>query len=132
MLTDPDFDLLHHAPAMVLVLAKSSDNQAIEDCCLAAENLMLAARDVGLGTCWIGLSRLWLNLASTKVELGIPEKYRIVAPIILLVGITFLRRRSGQVGKYDWSRWTTSLFGRPSSTSKRLCSASQTYRHLNI
>jgi len=83
MLTDPDFDMLHHAPALVLVLAKSSDNQAIEDCCLAAENLMLAARDVGLGTCWIGLSRPWLNLASTKVELGIPEKYRIVAPIIL-------------------------------------------------
>ncbi len=83
MLEDPELALLHHAPALVLVLAKSSDRQASEDCCLAAENLMLAARDAGLGTCWIGLSRPWFDLPSTKLELGLPENYRIVAPIIV-------------------------------------------------
>jgi nitroreductase len=83
ILEDPDFTLFYHAPALVMVLAKSSEPQADEDCCLATENLMLAARDRDLGTCWIGFSRPWLNLPETKAELGIPEQYQVVAPIVL-------------------------------------------------
>lgn len=83
ILDDPNFVLFYHAPALVIVLAKSSDAQAAEDCCLAAENLMLAARDEGLGTCWIGFARPWLNLPSTKSELGLPPHYYVVAPIVL-------------------------------------------------
>lgn len=82
-LTDPAFSIFHHAPALAIILATSSDRQAIEDCCLAAENLLLAARDAGLGSCWIGLSRSWLDLPSTKRSLKIPEQYSVVAPIIL-------------------------------------------------
>jgi nitroreductase len=63
--------------------AKAPDAQAIEDCCLAAENLMLAARDEGVGTCWIGFARPWLNLPSTKHELELPANYHVVAPIVL-------------------------------------------------
>ncbi|HUN96680.1 MAG TPA: nitroreductase family protein, partial [Bradyrhizobium sp.] len=69
--------------ALVIILATSDGPWAKEDCCLAAQNFMLAARAHGLGTCWIGLSRPWLDLASTKAELQIPERYRVVAPIIL-------------------------------------------------
>ncbi|MGZ4830813.1 MAG: nitroreductase family protein [Candidatus Angelobacter sp.] len=83
MLEDPHFTLFYHAPALVLVLAKSPEAQAVEDCCLAAENLMLAARDRGLGTCWIGFARPWLNLPETKAELDLPDQYQVVAPIVL-------------------------------------------------
>ncbi|MGZ7060468.1 MAG: nitroreductase family protein, partial [Candidatus Angelobacter sp.] len=83
MLEDPHFTLFYHAPALLLVLATSSEAQAVEDCCLAAENLMLAARDRGLGTCWIGFARPWLNLPETKAELGLPDQYQVVAPIVL-------------------------------------------------
>lgn len=83
-LIEPEsYHVLHDAPAAVLVLAKSRQPQASEDCCLAAENLMLAARDGGLGSCWIGLSRPWFNLPSIKLELGLPSEYEVVAPIIL-------------------------------------------------
>jgi nitroreductase len=83
MLEDPQFALFHHAPGLVVVLAKASGTQAAEDCCLAAENLMLAARNEGLGSCWIGFARPWLDLSATKTELKLPEKYHVVAPIIL-------------------------------------------------
>ena len=83
MLEDPNFTVFHHAPALVLILAKSSASQAAEDCCLAAENFMLAAREEGLGTCWVGFARPWLDLPSTKTELGISDEYHVVAPIIL-------------------------------------------------
>jgi nitroreductase len=83
MLNNPDYSLFHHAPALVLVLAASSDAQASEDCCLAAENFMLAARDDEIGTCWVGLARPWLNLPSTKADLKLPEHYQVVAPIVL-------------------------------------------------
>ncbi len=83
MLEDPKFALFHHAPALVVVLAKSAGTQAAEDCCLAAENLLLAARNEGLGTCWIGFARPWLDLPATKGELKLPEQYHVVAPIVL-------------------------------------------------
>jgi nitroreductase len=83
ILEDKERLLFYNAPALVIVLAKSADSQAAEDCCLAAQNLMLAARADGIGTCWIGFSRPWLDLPATKNEFGIPEKYHVVAPIVL-------------------------------------------------
>lgn len=83
ILEKPGFSTFHHAPALILILAQSSATQAIEDCCLAAENLMLAARGEGIGSCWIGFGRSWLNLASTKRELALPDACHVVAPIVL-------------------------------------------------
>lgn len=83
LLSDAKLSIFYHAPALVLVLARSDESQAKEDCCLAAQTFMLAARDAGLGTCWIGLGRPWLDLAETKTELAIPADYHVVAPIVL-------------------------------------------------
>jgi nitroreductase len=83
ILRKPGFRIFRHAPALVLVMARSSAAQANDDCCLAAQNLMLAARDQGIGSCWIGFSRRWLNLPSTKKDFGLPEDYQVVAPVIL-------------------------------------------------
>lgn len=82
ILAQPGFSMFYHAPALVIVMAKSSVSQAAEDCCLAAQNLMLAARDEGIGSCWIGFARPWLNLPATKKELALPEGYQVVAPIV--------------------------------------------------
>jgi nitroreductase len=82
-LTDPQLNIFYHAPVLLIVLAKSDEAQAREDCCLAALTLLLAARESGLGTCWIGLGRPWLDLPATKSELGIPRHYHVVAPIVL-------------------------------------------------
>lgn len=83
ILEDKERLLFYRAPALVIILAKSADAQAAEDCCLAAENLMLAARAEGIGSCWIGFSRPWLDLPATKRELGLPERFHVVAPIVL-------------------------------------------------
>jgi nitroreductase len=83
MLEDPQYALFYHAPAFVVVLAKSPGTQAAEDSCLAAENLMLAARNEGLGCCWIGFARPWLDLPATKAEFQLPEQYHVVAPIVM-------------------------------------------------
>jgi len=82
-LAAPGLSLLYHAPILLLVVAKSFEKQASEDCCLAAFSLMLSARDSGIGTCWIGLTRPWFNLVATKNELGIPEAANVVAPLVL-------------------------------------------------
>lgn len=82
-LVTPELSILYHAPALVLVAAKSFEKQANEDCCLAAFSLMLAARDLGIGTCWIGLARPWFNLPATKRELGLSESASVVAPLVL-------------------------------------------------
>jgi len=101
---DPDFTLFYHAPALMLVLAKSSEAQDMEDCCLAAENLMLAARDRNLGTCWIGFARPWLNLPEVKAELGVPEEYRVVAPIVLGHPVTWPESHGRKPAEVFWIR----------------------------
>lgn len=83
LIGDAAHSIFHHAPVLVLVLAKSDSEQAREDCCLAAQTLMLAARDVGLGSCWVGFGRPWLNRPETRAQLKLPRGYRVVAPIVM-------------------------------------------------
>jgi nitroreductase len=84
-LANPSFDIFYGAPALVVICADgTSESEApVEDCCLAAENFMLAAHAKGLGTCWIGLATPWLSTAGAKAELGLPERWTPVAPLIL-------------------------------------------------
>jgi len=81
-LEDPAYNMFYDAGTLIAICAKSDDPTAAEDCYLAAENLMLAALDLGLGTCPIGLARPWLNAPLVKRELGIPENYHVVFPVI--------------------------------------------------
>ncbi|MDR3530773.1 MAG: nitroreductase family protein [Rhodopila sp.] len=83
MLQAPGCDILHGAPALVVICATSAAPQAAEDCALAAQNLMLAAYALGLGTCCIGLARPWLNQPEGKRLLGIPAVCAPIVPIIV-------------------------------------------------
>jgi nitroreductase len=83
LLSNPDFHIFYHAPALIVVCAVAESPWAVEDCSLAAENLMLTARGSGLGSCWIGFAQAWLGTAEGKVALQIPSTYIPVAPIIV-------------------------------------------------
>jgi nitroreductase len=78
-----DINMFNGAPCLVVICATSQGTQAAEDCCLAAENLMLAAFASGLGTCPIGLARPWLSLSAIKQELGIPQNWTPIFPIVV-------------------------------------------------
>lgn len=79
----PEYDLFHGATTLVVIYATQGRLNPNEDCCLAAENLMLAAYGLGLGTCPIGYARPWLDLSETKRELGVPEAYTAVFPVVV-------------------------------------------------
>lgn len=83
MLTNPDYNVFHHAGTLVVIYAKPAQYDPAEDCCLAAQNLMLAAHGLGLGTCPIGFARSWLNQEEIKRELGIPPNYTAVMPVVV-------------------------------------------------
>ena len=77
-----NFNIFHNAPTLLVIMCKQVGLFAITDCALAAQNLMLGAHDIGIGTCWIGHSQEFMNTPEVKTELGIPENYTVVAPII--------------------------------------------------
>ncbi len=83
MLEDPAYDILYGAPALIVISATSADQQAAEDCALAAQNLMLAAYAQALGTCCIGLARPWLSQPEGRRLLGIPTECVPIIPIIV-------------------------------------------------
>lgn len=82
-LTNPEFHIFYHAPALILISTRSNDAWAHEDAALAAENLMLAAYSEGLGTCWIGFAQRWLETDEGRRAVSVPDDYRPVAPIIV-------------------------------------------------
>jgi nitroreductase len=102
MLEDPKCDILHGAPALVVICATTTNAQAAEDCALAAQNLMLAAHARGLGTCCIGLARPWLNQPDGKRLLGIPTEWEAVIPIIVGVPAETPRAPGRLTPHIDW------------------------------
>jgi nitroreductase len=82
-LADPDYQIFHHAPILILISGNASDRWVVEDCALAAENLMLAAAGLGLGTCWIGYAQRYLETAAGRALASLPEEILPVAPIIV-------------------------------------------------
>ena len=81
--THPDFNIFHGADTLIIICAKPLGPFVVADCWLAAENLMLAASAVGLGSCVIGSAIATLNIHKVKAELGIPDEYTVVAPIVV-------------------------------------------------
>jgi nitroreductase len=78
----PDFHVLYHAPALVVISTRMGD-WSVENASLAAQNLMLAAYGQGLGSCWIGFAQRWLETDEGKKALDLPASYVPVAPIII-------------------------------------------------
>lgn len=81
--TRPDFNIFHGADTLIVICAKPSSPFVTADCWLAAENLMLAATAIGLGSCVIGSAVAALNIHKVKTELGIPDEYNVIAPIVV-------------------------------------------------
>lgn len=80
-LSKPKTRILYGAPVFILVFA-SPDAINELDCALAAENMMLAAHSLGLGSCWIGLAAGLGNDTEFLKEAGVPEGYKLIAPLI--------------------------------------------------
>lgn len=76
-----DFNIFHGAGTLIIICARQQGPFAVADCWLAAENLMLAADAIGLGTCVIGSAVSALN--AHKKELGMPDEYSAIAPIVV-------------------------------------------------
>lgn len=82
-LLSSEIDIFHGAPALIVVCATSKEQQAAEDCCLAASYLMLAAFAEGFGSCPIGFARPWLALEETKSAIRIPSDLVPIFPIVV-------------------------------------------------
>jgi nitroreductase len=76
-------DMFYNAPVIIIVLANKSAMTADWDCAMAAQNMMLAAHSKGIGSCWIGGVLPALMDEGFLKELGAPEGYKAVAPLIL-------------------------------------------------
>ncbi|MHB0935160.1 MAG: nitroreductase family protein [Armatimonadota bacterium] len=82
LIENPEINLCHGAPACIVIYAKPGATP-VNDCSMAAQNVMLAACALGLGTCWVGFLSFLLNQPEVKAELGVPDGYQVIAPIVV-------------------------------------------------
>jgi nitroreductase len=82
MLQNESFNVFYNAPCVIYIVGAKSVGSLDVDCALAASYIMFGAAARDLGTCWVALGA---NIRDPRIraELGIPDNYRIVAPIIL-------------------------------------------------
>ena len=81
MLRNEDFNVFWDAPCVVYIVGPDRGSLQV-DCALAASYFMLSAASRGLGTCWIALGSC-IKDPEIRREIGLPDNYKIVAPIIL-------------------------------------------------
>lgn len=74
--------MLYNAPVLIVILGNKGAMTADWDCSMAAQNMMLAAHSRGIGSCWIGGVMPALMDEGFLKELGAPEGYKAVAPLI--------------------------------------------------
>ena len=81
-LQNENFNVFYNAPCVIYIVGAKSVGSLDVDGALAASYIMFSAATRGLGTCWVALGA---NIRDSKLraELGIPDNYRIVAPIIV-------------------------------------------------
>lgn len=75
-------DMFYGAPVLIIILGNKSVMTSDWDCAMAAQNMMLAAHSKGIGSCWIGGVLPALMDEGFLKELGAPEGYKAVAPLI--------------------------------------------------
>ena len=81
-LRDPNFNIFYNAPCLVYIAGKKDILTLQVDCALAACYFMFSVLEKGLGTCWIGLGK-YIQNPELLEQIGMPEDYQIVAPIIV-------------------------------------------------
>lgn len=74
--------LFYGAPVLVIILGDENVMTVDYDCAMAAQTMMLAAKSKGIGSCWIGAATPALMDKDILKELGVPEGYKVVAPLI--------------------------------------------------
>ena len=86
-LRNEKFNVFYNAPCLVLIIGPRDVFSLEVDCSLTVAYFMFSATSRGLGTCWIGLGA---NIRDRQIlsEIGVPDEYRIVAPIILGYPVT--------------------------------------------
>jgi len=77
--------IFYGAPLLILVSVPKREemrNVNLLDCGLAAENMFLTACQEGLGSCFIGFASFLNQEPNTLAEVGIPNDYELMAPLI--------------------------------------------------
>ena len=82
ILRNKDYSVFHHAPCLVYVVGTIKALTLPIDCGLLGAYFMLSAASRGLGTCWVALGGEIKDQGLLK-EIGVPENYRITAPIVM-------------------------------------------------
>jgi len=82
MLRNESYNVFYNAPCLVYIVGPAKAPTLVPDCALLAAYFMMAATSRGLGTCWIAQGG-FIKDPEVLRELGLPEGYQLVAPIIL-------------------------------------------------
>jgi nitroreductase len=76
------YDIFYDAPLLIIISGKKNYKWLKDDINLAVQNMFLAAQSLNIGSCWIGNAIVLDEVEDVRNQLGIPNDFTIVAPLI--------------------------------------------------
>lgn len=89
--------MLSQAALAIAVCGEAANEQWVQDCSAATENILLAATALGLGSVWLGVYPRLERQEDIRRILGVPARYEILN--LLSIGYPAEKREPGT--KYD-------------------------------
>ncbi|MDR3594482.1 nitroreductase family protein [Clostridium sp.] len=72
---NPNINLAHNAPTLIIVSGNKSALSPKTDCSAAIQNMLLASESLNIGSVWLGLINFFFKLDDELKKLGVPDGY---------------------------------------------------------
>jgi len=72
---NPDLDITHGAPTLVIVSGRTDAVTWRTDCDAAIENMMIAAESLNIGSLWVGFAGFCFRVRGEAEKIGVPNGY---------------------------------------------------------
>lgn len=73
---NPNYNLVHGAPTLIVVSGNQEAYSPLADCSAAIQNMLLAAESLNIGSLWIGLIEYYFKLEESQQVLELPQGYK--------------------------------------------------------
>lgn len=83
---NPNFNVLFHAPTLILIAGDTTNPYAQNDCGMLTQNMLLAAESMNIGSCVLGGIIQYLNSSNAndfRSKLQLPENYELFIGVVL-------------------------------------------------
>jgi nitroreductase len=102
---EPDFNVFHSAPTLIVIAADTENHYRKGDCGMLAQNISLSAESLNIGTCVVGnVADIINHSANLRKKLAISDTYEVLFGIAIGYKNENPTAKPREANKVQWIR----------------------------